>query len=127
MSLGIVDLKSGTKPIQFPALHLRMIVTNQSQGPWRLSTRDQKVQLMGKGASIPPTSSPIRKNRPKFRFPPAKPARSTFSTCYRKGSKRPSLSTALTFSRGLWSEKSHSYERFRLSASLRAGDSSRCM
>jgi hypothetical protein len=54
MSLGVVDLKSASKPDHAPALHLRMIVSNKKgTEPWTVDSRDVKVVLSSGEASIP--------------------------------------------------------------------------
>jgi hypothetical protein len=57
-SYGIVHVASQAAPDEYlHALHLRVIVRNDSDQPWTLDTREQRVELDGRGQSAPAFAS----------------------------------------------------------------------
>lgn len=60
-SFGFVDLGAKGAPRDeahsLHALHLRMVVSNNSRKPWTLDTRQQRVDLRGRGRSLPAFAS----------------------------------------------------------------------
>ena len=54
VSMGIVDVKNKTTSKSFPALHMRMSVSNNSKKDiWRIEAEDQRVSFPNKGQTSP--------------------------------------------------------------------------
>jgi len=56
-SYGIAALQSSDGSSEIKALHLRLSIADNSASPWTLDTRDQRVDLDGRGASAPAFAS----------------------------------------------------------------------
>jgi hypothetical protein len=77
-SYGIEPLAPGDQQdVQVGALHVRVFVSNTSDHPWTIDTREQRVTLEGRGPSTPAfaTASPGDGSKPPTLTIPAKTSR----------------------------------------------------
>ena len=73
LSMGVVDVKQGENATPFPALHLRMSVTNQSENAiWKLNSGDQLILLPNESALSPTFVNSDSKSIPTLKIKPAK-------------------------------------------------------